>query len=303
MPGLGERMGRHCGPWRRQGLPETDIGAANPALGAVASPLVSRFGKGRCGGVVKFSANLSMLFVDRPLIERFGAAKAAGFAAVEVQFPYDADAAAMAGELARHALELVVINGPPPNYAGGPRGFAAIPGGGERFRHDLRRAGRYAKVLGARHLHLMAGAAEGEAARAAFVENLVHAAAALPAQSLVIEPINRGDSADYFLSDFGLAAEVIAEVGAANLGLQFDAYHAQRITGDVIGTWERVRRAVVHVQIAGVPGRHEPEGGEIDYRAFLERIAADGYAGWVGAEYHPRGRTEDGLGWMAALAG
>ena len=253
--------------------------------------------------MAKFSANLSMLFADRPLIERFGAARATGFAAVEVQFPYDGDAGPMADALAQHGLELVVINGPPPNYAGGPRGFAAMPDGGERFRHDLRRAARYARVLGARHLHLMAGAAEGEAARAAFVENLAHAAAALPAQSLVIEPINRGDIPDYFLSDFGLAMELIAEVGAANLGLQFDAYHAHRITGDVIGTWERVRRAVVHVQIAGAPGRHEPDGGEIDYRAFLERIAADGYAGWIGAEYNPRGLTEEGLGWMASLAG
>ncbi len=251
----------------------------------------------------KFSANLSMLFADRPMIERFGAARAAGFAAVEVQFPYDADAAAMASALGRHGLELVVINAPPPNYAGGPRGFAAIPGGGERFRHDLRRAARYARVLGARHLHLMAGVAEGEVARAAFAENLAHAAAAMPAQSLVIEPINRGDIPGYFLADYGLAMELIDEVGAANLGLQFDAYHAHRITGDVIGTWERVRRAVVHVQIAGAPGRHEPEGGEIDYRGFLERIAADGYAGWVGAEYHPRGLTEAGLGWMARLAG
>lgn len=253
--------------------------------------------------MAKFSANLSMLFADRPLIERFGAARAAGFSAVEVQFPYDADAAAMAGELSRLELELVVINGPPPNYAGGPRGFAAIPGGAERFRHDLRRAARYAGALGARHLHLMAGAAEGAAARAALVENLAHAAAALPGQSLVIEPINRGDIPGYFLADYGLAMEVIAEVGAANLGLQFDAYHAHRITGDVIGTWERVRPAVVHVQIAGAPGRHEPEGGEIDYPAFVERLAADGYAGWVGAEYNPRGRTEEGLGWMATLAG
>ncbi len=255
------------------------------------------------GKVAKFCANLSMLFTERPFMERFGAARAAGFAAVEVQFPYDADASAMVGELVRHGLDLVVINGPPPNYAGGPRGFAAIPDGGERFRHDLRRAARHAAVLGARHLHLMAGAAEGEAARAAFADHLGFAAGALPEQSLVIEPINRADIPGYFLADFGLAAEIIAEVGAPNLGLQFDAYHAHRITGDVIGTWDRVRHLVVHVQIAGAPGRNEPDGGEIDYRAFLDRIAADGYQGWVGAEYHPRGRTEDGLGWMRRLSG
>lgn len=251
--------------------------------------------------MVRLSANLSMLFCERPLLERIGAARAAGFEAVEVQFPYEADGAAFAEELQRHALDLIVINGPPPNYADGPRGFAAIPGGGERFRHDLQRAARYARVLGARHLHLMAGVAEGAAARAAFVENLAHAAAALPDRSIVIEPINRGDIPGYFLADFGLAAEVIAEVGAENLRLQFDAYHAQMITGDVLGTWERVRDLVAHVQIAGAPGREEPDCGDFDCRAFLERIAADGYRGWVGAEYSPRGRTEDGLGWMQTL--
>jgi hydroxypyruvate isomerase len=250
--------------------------------------------------VVKFSANLSMLFCERPLMERFAAAPAAGFDAVEVQFPYEADAAAMGTELARLGLPLVVVNGPPPNYAGGERGFAAVPGGEARFAHDLRRAGRYAKALGARHLHLMAGVAEGEAARAAFVANLRHAAVTLPGQSLVIEPINRGDMPGYWLADFGLAAEIIAEVDAPNLGLQFDAYHAQLITGDVIGTWNRVAPLVRHVQIAGVPGRHEPDGGEVDWRGFFDRIAADGYEGWVGAEYVPRGRTEDGLGWMTA---
>lgn len=248
---------------------------------------------------MKFSANLSMLFCERPLMERFAAARAAGFDAVEVQFPYDTDAAAMGAELARLALTLVVINGPPPNYAGGERGFAAVPGGEARFAHDLRRAGRYARALGARHLHLMAGVAEeGAAARAVFVANLRHAAEALPGQSLVIEPINRGDMPGYYLSDFGLAAEIIAEVDAPNLGLQFDVYHAQRITGDVRGTWDRVRKLVRHVQIAGVPDRHEPEGGEIDWGAVFARIAADGYDGWIGAEYVPRGRTEEGLGWM-----
>lgn len=250
--------------------------------------------------MLKVSANLSMLFCERPLMERFVAAAAAGFDAVEVQFPYEADAAAMGAELARLGLPLVVINGPPPNYAGGERGFAAVPGGEARFAHDLRRAGRYARALGARHLHLMAGVAEGAAARAAFVANLRHAAETLPGQSIVIEPINRHDMPGYWLSDFGLAAEIIAEVGAANVGLQFDAYHAQRITGDVIGTWARVAPLVRHVQVAGVPGRHEPVGGEIDWPGFLERMAADGYAGWVGAEYVPAGRTEEGLSWLAA---
>ena len=101
----------------------------------------------------------------------------------------------------------------------------------------------------------------------------------------------------YFLSDFELAAEVLDAVAAPNLHLQFDAYHAHRITGDVVGTWARMAARVAHVQVAGFPGRHEPKGGDIDYDSFFARLDAAGYTGWVSGEYHPRGRTVDGLGW------
>ncbi len=250
--------------------------------------------------MAKFSANLSMMFGELPMIERVGAARAAGFDGVEIQFPYDIDAAALGAEIGRHGLTLTVINAPPPNYAGGPRGFAAVSGGEDRFRHDFRRAARYARALGARHLHVMAGAAEGAAARATFVANLAHAAAEAPGLSLVIEPINRHDMPGYFLADFALAAEILAEVGAPNLRMQFDAYHAHRITGDVFETWDSVRHLVAHVQVAGHPGRNEPDSGEIDFSGFLARLKADGYGGWIGAEYTPRDRTESGLGWLAA---
>ena len=123
---------------------------------------------------------------------------------------------------------------------------------------------------------------------------------AAPRLQLTIEPINRADMPGYFLSDFGLAREIIAEVGAPNLRLQFDAYHAHRIAGDVLGTWEEVRPLVAHVQVAGHPGRHEPLDGEIDYPAFFARLDADGYGGWVSGEYHPRTQTEAGLAWLRA---
>jgi hydroxypyruvate isomerase len=192
----------------------------------------------------------------------------------------------------------VLINCPPPNYTGGPRGFAAVPGLEERFRSDFRRAARYAATLGVKHLHVMAGGAEGTEARATYLRNLSWAAAAAPSLRLTIEPINRDDMPGYFLADFGLACDIVREVGAPNLRLQFDAYHAHRITGDVLGTWAEVAPLVVHVQVAGFPGRHEPQGGEIDYLAFFARLDADGYGGWVSAEYRPRHRTEDGLGWL-----
>lgn len=246
----------------------------------------------------RFAANLSMLFTELPFLDRFAAARAAGFSGVEVLFPYDVPAPQILERLDATGLAMVLINCPPPNYTGGPRGFAAVPGLEDRFRHDLRRAARHAEALGARHLHVMAGIASGPAARATFVDNLRAAAAAAPALSLTIEPINGQDMPGYFLDDYDLALAILAEVGAPNLGLQFDAYHAQAITGDAAATWDRVAPHVVHVQIAGHPGRNEPEAGGIDYPAFLARLDASGYAGWVSAEYHPKGRTEDGLGWL-----
>lgn len=245
----------------------------------------------------RYCANLSTMFPELPLLDRFAAARAAGFDAVEILFPYDCPANDILAALGAHHLELALINCPPPNYAGGPRGFAAVPGGETRFRHDFGRALRYARALGARHLHVMAGTAEGAAARQVFVENLRWAAAHAPRQSLTIEPINRHDMPGYFLADFRLAVEVIEAVGAPNLGLQFDAYHAHRITGDVPGTWSAVRPLVRHVQVAGYPGRNEPAGGEIDYPAFFAALDADGYAGWVSGEYTAAGRTAEGLGW------
>ena len=245
----------------------------------------------------RYAANLTVMFTELPLLDRFSAARSAGFNAVEVLFPYDTSAADLLDRIAGNGLTLALINCPPPNYTQGPRGFAAVPGGQARFQHDFKRSLRYARALGAKHLHLMAGVAAGPEAKAAFIENLTWAAALAPTQSLTIEPINRGDMPGYFLNDFDLAAEVLDAVGAPNLHLQFDAYHAQRITGDVVGTWGRMAHRVAHVQVAGYPGRHEPQTGDIDYKAFFARLDADGYTGWVSGEYNPVGQTTDGLGW------
>ena len=246
----------------------------------------------------RFAANLSMLFRELPLLERPAAARDAGFAGVEILFPYDEPGHLIRQALDRAGLPLILINTPPPNWTGGDRGFAAIPGGEERFRHDFRRALRYAQVLGARHIHVMAGVAEGPEARDTFIRNLAWAAATAPEQPLTIEPINTHDMPGYFLDDFDLAAEVLDTVGAPNLALQFDAYHAHRITGDVMGTWAAHGHRAAHVQVAGYPGRHEPAGGEIGYPAFFARLDSDGYAGFVSGEYTPEGRTGDGVGWI-----
>ncbi|RMC37652.1 hydroxypyruvate isomerase family protein [Paracoccus alkanivorans] len=246
----------------------------------------------------RFAANLTKLFTEMPIENRFSAAAEAGFTGAEILFPYDIPAAKLARAAIAAGLEIVLINTPPPNWAGGPRGFAAIPGLEERFRHDFDRALRFARALRARHIHVMAGATQDPAARTTFVENLTWATERAPHASLTIEVINRTDMPGYYLSDFELAAGIIAEIGAPNLGLQFDTYHAQAITGDAMECWRKHAPIIRHVQIAGYPGRHEPAGGEIDYPAFFAALDASGYRGWVSAEYDPEHLTENGLGWL-----
>ncbi len=246
----------------------------------------------------RLCANLTFLFTELPLAERFGAARNAGFEAVEILFPYNQPAPEILDGLAANGLVLAAIAAPPPNYAGGTAGFPAVPGGEERFRHDFRRSARYAGALGARMLQVMTGVAEGPAARATCVDNLRWAAAQDPARMLLIEPVNGEDMPGCFLDSLDLAEALIAEVGAPNLRLQFDTYHIQRLTGDAVAAWTRLAPLVGHLQLAAVPGRGEPEGGDIDWPAFRHAVGASGYAGWIGAEYHPRGRTAEGLKWM-----
>lgn len=246
----------------------------------------------------KFAANLTFLFRDLPFLDRFEAAAEAGFKGVEVLFPYDDAAGEITRRLRAFDLKMVLINAPPPNWAGGERGFAAVPGLSDRFRVDFKRALRFADALGVRHLHLMAGNAQGIVARKTFIDNLTWAAEQAPRASLTIEPINPVDMPGYFLNGFDQAAEILDEIGAPNLGLQFDMYHAQMITGDGMATWAAHGHRARHIQIGGVPGRGEPVKGEIDYPAFFARLDAEGYDGWVSGEYNPAGRTAEGLSWM-----
>ena len=248
--------------------------------------------------MARFAANLTMLFTELPMLDRFAAAADAGFQGVEILFPYDIPARELSRAAVSAGLEMVLINTPPPNWAGGPRGFAAQPGQEDRFRHDFDRALRFAQALRARHIHVMSGVAEGAQARATLIANLAWAVQRAPHASLTIEPINRTDFPGYYLSDFDLAADIIAQIDAPNLGLQFDAYHARMIEGDVMAAWQRVAPLVRHVQIAGWPGRHEPSVGDIDYPAFFAALEDGGYRGWISAEYNPARHTETGLDWL-----
>jgi 2-dehydrotetronate isomerase len=246
----------------------------------------------------RFAANLGHLFTERPLIERFGAAAAAGFSAVELQFPYDIAPSAVKAELERHGLTQLGVNTPQTAEFG----LAAQPRRERDWEAAFKRALDYVVAIGGSAIHCMSGVVPPEqrpAAETVFTKNISRAAeaAAKANITLLIEPINPRDRPDYFMGRIEQAAGLIDKIGAPNVRIQFDFYHVQIICGDLIKRFEKHLPVIGHLQIAAVPTRGEPDEGEINYPAVFAAIDRSGYTGWIGCEYKPRTRTEDGLGW------
>ena len=255
----------------------------------------------------QFAANLTMLFNEVPFIERFDLAGKAGFKAVEFLFPYAFSAEELKSRLSKNQLQLVLHNLPAGDWDAGERGIACHPNRVDEFRAGVTKAIEYAKILGVGQLNCLAGKVpEGvklETVRATFVENLRYAASELKKANLrlLIEPINTFDIPGFYLSRTAQAIEIMDEVGADNLYLQYDIYHAQRMEGELANTIQKYLSRIAHIQLADNPGRNEPGTGEINYRylfSFLDRI---GYKGWIGCEYKPASTTEAGLGWINEL--
>ncbi|WP_138469953.1 2-oxo-tetronate isomerase [Poseidonocella sp. HB161398] len=255
--------------------------------------------------MTRLAANLSMLFADAPFLDRFDRAGAAGFEAVEFLFPYDHSIAEVKARLDRNALRLTLINAFAGDWAGGERGFAARPSKTAEFDASITQAIDYATGLGCPRIHVMSGITKDEPDRAkceaVWIANMRKAAdqAASAGLDISIEPLNTRDMPGYFIAHQDPALELIGRLGRRNVFLQFDVYHAQIMDGDIIRRIERLKGAYGHVQIAGVPDRHEPDEGELNYGAIFEAFDRTGFEGFLGCEYNPRGRTEDGLGWAA----
>lgn len=247
----------------------------------------------------KFAASLNLMFNEWPLLDRFAAARDAGFKAVEVQNPYEEKPDAIAKRLAETGLDLVLINTPRGGPEVGGRGIAAIPSQAAEFRRLFDTAVEYMQATGCRMIHVMAGT-HPTASEAAFEASLRHAAAKLApiGGKALLEPLNLFDNPGYFLGDFDMAARIIRHIDLPNVRLQYDFYHRQRRHGEIVASLTEMMPIIAHVQFAGNPGRHEPDEGEIDYGYLFGLLDKLGYDGWVGAEYSPRGRTLDGLGWL-----
>ena len=265
----------------------------------------------------RFAANLSMLYNEHPFLDRFAAAAADGFTAVEYLFPYDFSAAELARQLADHGLQQVLFNAPPGDWNTGERGLACLPGRQTEFRAGLQRALDYAHTLNCPRIHVMAGLVPQGADRAelqrTYEDNLAWAAqqAQAAGRTLLIEPINPRDIPGFFLNRQDEAHRIVQAIGSPHLKVQMDLYHCQIVEGDVAMKLRQYLPTgrVGHIQIAGVPQRHEPDLGELHHPYLFEVIdevsAACGWDGWVGCEYRPArgtapGATSQGLGWLRA---
>jgi 2-dehydrotetronate isomerase len=262
----------------------------------------------RCRKIMpRFAANLSFLFNEVPFLDRFAAAANAGFNAVEFAFAYEHPAQELASRLAANGIEQVLINAPPGDLNAGDRGLAGCPGREDEFAASFATALRYAQALSCPRIHVMAGVLPAHADettrarhRSTFVRNLRFAAgeATEDGVTLTIEPINARDMPGYWLTTQAEAHAIREEVAAPNVKVQMDLYHAQIVEGDLSTKLRRWVDNIAHIQIAGVPERHEPDRGELNCYALFDLLDELGYKGWVGCEYRPRDGTVQGLAWL-----
>jgi hydroxypyruvate isomerase len=255
----------------------------------------------------RFAANLTMMYNEVDFLDRFEAAARSGFKGVEYLFPYPFSKEELAERLQQHRLTQVLHNLPAGDWEAGDRGIACLPDRVGEFRDGVGEAIDFAQALDCKQVNCLAGISpEGvdrDVVRATFVSNLKFAADKLKKAGirLLIEPINTRDIPGFYLCRTQQGLDIIAEVGSDNIALQYDIYHMQIMEGDLGPTIESNLAHIGHMQLADNPGRHEPGTGEINYPFLFEFIDKLGYSGWIGCEYKPAAKTEEGLGWIESL--
>ncbi|MCV0425472.1 MAG: hydroxypyruvate isomerase family protein [Roseibium sp.] len=249
----------------------------------------------------RFSANLSMMFGEHDFLDRFAAARKTGFKAVEFLFPYEHEPEEVGQAVRESDVSVSVFNLFPGNWIDGDRGMAALPGKEDAFKETVERAVPYAKAVGATQLHVMAGIIDPVArTEQVYIDNIRYAAdrMAVEGLKLLIEPINNRSMPGYFLSDTEQAIDLLNRIDHQSVKLQFDVFHHQITHGDAIRSLSTYKDRIGHIQIAGVPDRHEPDTGELNYREVFRHIDQIGYQGWIGCEYLPKNGTYEGLDWF-----
>lgn len=251
-----------------------------------------------------YSAHLGYLFNDRPLRERVAAAKRHGFAAVEHPSPYAVPASEMAQWLRQEGLPYTQFGLHSGDAQKGEKGIGIFPERRAEFSRSVLDGLAYAEAIGVTMVHAMAGVLPATSRRQehwdCYVENLGYAAAEAGKRgiTIIVEAMSPGAVPDYFVETPNRAAAAISEAGGANLGLLLDIFHTANMDLDIVETIRSHAGLISHVHIADFPGRHEPGSGTLDFSLIGRTLADVGYAGRLGCEYVPAGRTEDGLGWL-----
>ena len=252
----------------------------------------------------KFAANLTMLYNEVDFLDRFAAAARDGFAGVEFLFPYAYDKNQLAELAQKSKLQVILFNMPPGDWNAGDRGVACDPARHSEFQDNVGKAIEYARALGCKQIHLMAGlkprGVNEEQMREAYIKNIRFAGQELAKHNLtvLIEAINPRDIPGFYLNTSRQAIDIIHYANVPNLAFQYDIYHMQIVEGDLAPTIEKHLAKIGHMQLADTPSRHEPGTGEINYTFLFQHIDKVGYQGWIGCEYRPAGNTEAGLGWL-----
>ena len=252
----------------------------------------------------KFCANLTMLFHEVDFLDRFEKAAKTGFKGVEYLFPYAWKKEQLAEKLGAFGLSQALHNLPAGDWNKGERGIACLPGRETEFQEGVGKAIEYAKALKCPQVNCLAGltpaGVPADKVRKTLVANLRFAAAALEKEGirLLVEALNDKDVPGFYLVRTADVLALIQEVGHPNVYVQYDVYHMQIMEGNLTKTIQANLDKIAHIQIADNPGRNEPGTGEINYPYLFKTIDAAGYQGWIGCEYKPAGKTEDGLGWL-----
>ena len=251
----------------------------------------------------KFAANLTTMFPELEPPERFRAAARAGFEAVEFLRPYDWAKEEVRGWLDDNGLKFLLLNTLGRNTATNDPGASIIPGREAEFSDIFDLALDYVTALGGSMIHVTAGTVPDSLSLAeceeTFVGNL-QAVAPIAADAgimLMLEPLNTQTVPGYLHTRTAHTRRIIEAVGAINVKLQYDFFHMQIMQGNHVEALAADLDIIAHIQFSSVPGRYEPQFGELNFTFLFNHLDKIGYDGWLGAEYNPRGDSWDGLSW------
>ena len=254
---------------------------------------------------MRFCPNLSMLFKEVDFVERFDRAAGAGFAGVEFWWPSGEDLDKVQAAINDSGLQVALFNFDAGDMPEGDRGLVSDPERQDQFRDNVPVALELARSVNCQRLNALVGLAldgvDREEQLALAADNIGWAAdqAGDHGIEIMIEAVNTFENGPYLLSTTSAAADFVERVGRENVKLQYDAYHMQRMEGNVVATLKDRIRQITHIQVADSPDRGEPGTGELNYRYIFGALAELPYDGWVGLEYKPSTEnTDDSLAWL-----